>query len=343
MTAPAGQATTALPTVLRNGVVALGLADVGQPVRGVALTGGVASDIWRADLPGGPICVKRALGRLRVDSEWIVPTNRTAFEAAWLRAADAARPGAACRVIGFDPDSGVLALAWLDPTDHSNWRSELSAGHVDAAVAAALGDRLGHLHAAMADPDRFAAAFAAGELFRALRLDPYFAVTASAHPVLAATLDALVDRTASTGSTVIHGDVSPKNVLVGPDGPVLVDAECASWGDPAFDVAFCISHLLLKAIWHPGDTRRLLEASHRFATSYLAHVAWEQPDALAGRAAMLVPALALARVDGASPVDYLDAPERDHVRQRATELLLGPPDGLNELLDRWPDDTWSKP
>ena len=329
--------------MLGAGLVALGLAEEGTPVAGAPLTGGVASDIWRADLATGPVCVKRALGRLRVDAEWVVPTSRTAFEASWLLAADAALPGAVCPVLDFDEASGVLVLGWLSPDEHRNWKAELSAGRVDATVAAALGDRVGRIHAALADRRRFATTFAASELFRALRLDPYFAVTASLHPDLADVLAALATRTATIGLTVIHGDVSPKNVLVGAHGPVLVDAECATWGDPAFDVAFCVTHLLLKAVWHPNDAAALLAASQAFSATYHTHVDWELPDVLEQRAATLVPALALARVDGASPVEYLDDPTRARVRRRAAELLLHPPDGLDTLHDRWTDDTRSTP
>lgn len=321
--------------MLRAGLVALGLAEEGTPVGGAPLTGGVASDIWRADLATGPVCVKRALGRLRVEAEWVVPTSRTAFEASWLLAADAALPGAVCPVLDFDEASGVLVLGWLSPDEHRNWKAELSAGRVDATVAAALGDRVGRIHATLADRRRFATTFAASELFRALRLDPYFAVTASLHPDLADVLAALATRTATIGLTVIHGDVSPKNVLVGAHGPVLVDAECATWGDPAFDVAFCLNHLLLKGLWHPDDAAVLARAADALVARYRSHVAWEDPDELDERVATLVPALALARVDGASPVEYLDERQRDEVRHRARTLLIDTPATVADLLTRW--------
>ncbi len=49
---------------------------------------------------------------------------------------------------------------------------------------------------------------------------------------------------------LVHGDVSPKKVPAGPRGPVFLDAECAWYGDPAFDLAFCLNHLLLKCLWN---------------------------------------------------------------------------------------------
>ena len=104
---------------------------------------------------------------------------------------------------------------------------------------------------------------------------------------------------------MIHGDVSPKNILVGPRGPVFLDAECACIGDPAFDLAFCLKHLLLKCLWVPAARVALLDSFHRMFEAYLSGVDWEAPAALEVRCAELLPALFLARVDGKSPVEYV--------------------------------------
>ena len=103
----------------------------------------------------------------------------------------------------------------------------------------------------------------------------------------------------------MHGDVSPKNILVGPKGPVLLDAECAWYGDPAFDIAFCLNHLLLKRLPRPERARELRVAFLAFVDAYFGAVSFEPRDGLEARAAQLLPALFLARVDGKSPVEYL--------------------------------------
>lgn len=327
-----------VPERMLAGLRALGVLPARQSVGGIRLAGGVSSDIWRVDLASGPVCAKRALPRLRVRREWVVATTRTAYEAAWLRAAGAAVPGTACPVRGFDPTTGVLVLDWLEPDVHPDWKSSLAAGRIDVHVAAAVGDRIGRLHAALADADRLAQRFDSRELFRALRLDPYFGVTARSRPELAERIHEVSSRTAATGLTVIHGDVSPKNILVGPDGPILVDAECATWGDPAFDLSFCLSHLLLKAVWHPEDADVLRAAAEELVSAYLPHVDWEPAPALERRAAALIPALALARVDGASPVEYLDEERgRPEVRRLASALLLDGADDTLAVSDRWFD------
>ena len=103
---------------------------------------------------------------------------------------------------------------------------------------------------------------------------------------------------------------------VGPDGPVFLDAECAWWGDPAFDLAFCLNHLLLKCLWMSARPGGLLACFDAMAKTYLRGVTWEDAGALGVRAAGLLPGLLLARVDGKSPVEYIDRRGRSEDRVR---------------------------
>jgi len=194
---------------------------------------------------------------------------------------------------------------------------------------------LGRIHAATADDRELAARFATDTNFHALRLEPYLVEAAREHPRLAGQLHALVERTAATRRVLVHGDVSPKNILAGPHGPVLLDAECAWFGDPAFDVAFCLNHFLLKAAHLPAASRGLLSALHGFSQAYFAHVHWEAPAALEARVATLLPGLTLARVDGKSPVEYLTEPQRASVRRAAIALLQDPSPSLETITVRW--------
>jgi Ser/Thr protein kinase RdoA (MazF antagonist) len=156
------------------------------------------------------------------------------------------------------------------------------------------------------------------------------------HPALAPALEALARRTAATRVALVHGDVSPKNILVGRRGPVFLDAECAWYGDPAFDIAFCLNHLLLKCLVRPADRLALRRSFEAFVDAYFATAAFEPRPALEARAASLLPGLLLARVDGKSPVEYLtDRGDRELVRRVAAPLILRPPSRLAEVLERW--------
>ena len=314
-----------LPEEVRRFLEESGL---GAPLAAEPLAGGVSSDIWRVDLPRGPVCVKRALPRLRVQQLWEAPVERNAYEYEWLRAAAQAAPGAVPRVLAHG--RGAFAMEFLPPERSPVWKSLLREGRADPAFAAQVGATLARVHAATAGRADVAARFATDALFHALRLEPYLVAAARQHPGLAPRLLALVETTAQTRLCLVHGDVSPKNILCGPQGPVLLDAECAWYGDPAFDLAFCLNHLLLKCLWNPPASGAVLACVDALHGAYAGGAAVER------RAAHLLGGLLLARVDGKSPVEYLtDEAQKDLVRQAAGELLTAPRDTLQEVRELW--------
>lgn len=310
------------------------------------LAGGVSSDIWRVDLAGGAICVKRALARLRVAQEWCAPVERNAFEVAWMEVAGAAVPGAVPRIVAVDDAAKLFAMEFLDPATHPLWKAQLRDGILDAGIARAVGERLARIHSATAGRAKVAARFRSDAIFHAIRLEPYLLATARRHPDLAPRLEALVARTAATRLALVHGDASPKNILAGPGGPVFLDAECAWYGDPAFDAAFCLNHLLLKAAWRPAHASGYLALFDELARAYLSGCDWEAVAGLEARIAALLPGLFLARVDGKSPVEYIvDDATRDAVRRVARPLVAQPPSDLSAIRAAWAAETssWSRP
>lgn len=306
-----------------------------QPVL-TPLAGGVSSLIVRADTQRGPLCVKRALPRLKVAALWEAPVERNRAEVAWLKVAARVCPGAVPDILGEDATGCAFAMAYLEPADYPVWKAQLLAGSADARTARAVARNLVAIHAATAGSAALAREFAHDEGFYAIRLEPYFVATAQRHPACAAALHALVDTTVSHKRALVHGDVSPKNIVVGANGPVLLDAECAWYGDPAFDLAFCLNHLLLKCVWRPAATANYIASFDTLAATYLAGVNWEPADGLEARAAALLGGMLLARIDGKSPVEYItrDA-DRDRVRTFAIAQLLAPARRLNDIGQRW--------
>jgi tRNA A-37 threonylcarbamoyl transferase component Bud32 len=329
--------TQEIPTELTEGLRAMALLAPDASARGMPLSGGVSSDIWLVLLPDGrEVCIKRALAKLKVAADWRAPVIRNRYEARWLARAAAAAPGCVPTLLGQHEGTGTLAMEFLPPEQHPVWKARLHDGLADAGFAAEVGRRIARIHAHAARQPALSADFPTDQLFHAIRLEPYLVATARAHPDLAAPLTALVARTAATKITLVHGDVSPKNILVGPRGPVFIDAECAWWGDPAFDLAFCLNHLLLKCLWTPRAAPGFLVCFEALAAAYLAGVDWEAPAVLEARAASLLPGLFLARVDGKSPVEYLTADaDKDRVRRVARALLLAPPDRLRTVRAAW--------
>jgi aminoglycoside phosphotransferase (APT) family kinase protein len=300
------------------------------------LAGGVSSDIVRVDLVRGPVCLKRALPKLKVQADWQAPVERNGYEVEWIRTAGRILPGAVPRILGDDRESGMFAMEFLDSRTYPVWKGQLRAGDASLDTAREVGRRLAVIHRHTAGDAAVALRFATDHIFFAIRLEPYLSATARKHPDCAARLEDLVKVTAETRKALVHGDVSPKNILVGPAGPVLLDAECAWYGDPAFDLAFCLNHLLLKCVWQPQWQRRYLDCFDALADSYLAGVTWEPRADVEARASHLLPGLLLGRVDGKSPVEYITIEEeRDRVRQVARALLLDPVDELSQVRAAW--------
>ena len=300
------------------------------------LTGGVSSLIVRADTSRGTICVKRALAQLKVAAFWEAPVERNRAEVAWMRIAGAIVTDSVPAILGEDAQDNAFAMEWLDPAEYPIWKAQLRDGIADTGTAQAVGRNLVAIHAATAHDASLARSFAHDAGFYAIRLEPYFVETARKHPECAAALHRLVETTANTKLTLVHGDVSPKNILVGKAGPVFLDAECAWYGDPAFDLAFCLNHLLLKSVWRPDTTAGFLACFDALGSAYLRGVTWEAPATLEVRAAALLAGMLLARIDGKSPVEYIttDA-DRERVRRFAIPLLLQPASRLSDIRQRW--------
>jgi 5-methylthioribose kinase len=316
-------------------------ADAGIDAKGglevIPLTGGVSSDIVRIRLADGrDFCAKRALDQLKVAAEWKAPLERNHYEVAWLRRAGGIVPGAAPKVFAEDREHGVALLEYLPSEDYVLWKTALLSGWTDADVAVSVARLLGRFHAATLNDAEVAAEFPTDHLIDALRLDPYLRFTAGRHPELSERMLAVLNTTATTKLALVHGDVSPKNILVSKrDGhPVLLDAECAWYGDPAFDTAFCLNHLVLKSVHMPALREDLLEEAMAFAAEWLSHFPSNLQADLDQRTASLLPCLMLARIDGKSPVEYLSEPDRQRVRELSIPLIEAPRRTITEVIER---------
>ena len=236
---------------LCEALVELGLMAAGERPRFSFMTGGVSCDVAKVETADGRVLViKKALSQLRVPTEWRASADRSAFEVQWLKLVRA-RVGAELvpEVIAEMPQRHIFVMAYLPVETHPVWKEELLQGRVDPDFAAGLGQALVQIHAAAANDPALAQQFATDELFMALRIDPFLLHVARHQADVAPVLQVLALDLQSRKTALVHGDVSPKNILIGPKGPVILDAECAVYGDPAFDLAFCLAHLLIKSVF----------------------------------------------------------------------------------------------
>lgn len=265
------------------------------------------------------VVVKQALPRFRVADEWLVPPERAVTEAQAIELMARLAPGSVPALLDSDPAVYTLVVEEAPPSWRS-WKSDLLEGEADPAVARRLGELLAVLHSSTGDVE-----LGSAESFEAQRIDPYLRTIQGRHPALAESIGGYVERLLSIRQCVVHGDYSPKNVLVGDGGVWVIDWEVAHRGDPAFDLAFMLNHLLLKTIHRPDAQAGYAECGEAFVAGYGRDV--EMPWVLG-----LVGCLMLARVDGKSPAEYLTTDCRELARAHGIVMLTDPP---ATLADAW--------
>lgn len=277
------------------------------------IASGVSGEVRFLDGPDGPIVVKQALGKLKVAADWFASPERNAVEASCLRTlADVLGPECVPRIVWEDRANHTFAMQRL-PARLLPWKGRLLACEVDPRTAWRVGELLGQLHARTHGRADIAAQFDDLTYLFDLRINPYHRRVAERRPALAPAIEDVVARMLANRQCLVHGDYSPKNLMV--DGPdvVILDCEVAHWGDPRFDVGFCLSHLLLKTLHATTCADQMADAARAYLDSY-AQAGRPVLDAELTRA---TGCLVLARVVGDSPVEYLNTPA---LRQAALDL-----------------------
>ena len=291
------------------------------------LTGGVSALVALVEGDDEEWIVKVPLGQLTVSDEWLASRERGANEAEVLRLLDGRLgPVRTPRLLFFDPTFVLMGVEYVRPPA-LNYKEELLAGRVHADAARRVGEALGVLHGLVA-PDSLAGP-GPRQLFDELRLDPYYRMTAQRRPELRESLMALVEETAATRLSLVHGDLSPKNILVTESEPVLLDWEVIHVGDPAFDRGMMAAHLLLKICYHGvrDAAHPLVGALAGFWDAYRGPAPEEHSLAHLG-------GVALARLYGKSPVDYLrDEAARERAHRLAVEALTGAARTMASLIE----------
>jgi 5-methylthioribose kinase len=318
----------------------------GQIIRVRELVGGVSNVVLRVDLEDRPpFVIKQCRERLRVTMDWRARLDRIWAERAALDVLGTLLPTGTVPRVHFEDRSNYLFAMTCAPADSETWKTHLMNGQADPQVASRLGTILGTIHTEAPNHPEMRGTLADTSLFDELRIDPYYRTITRAHPAIAARIEALIAAmdVPPHERTLVLGDFSPKNILVNSGGLILLDFECAHSGDATFDLGFFLSHLLLKTIHMarvtPGARQPFVELSHRFWDAYLQRISrgpW-RPESLVPRAIDHTAACLLARVDGKSPVEYLDPAGQELTRRLAIETIGSQPrtwDKMLSLLER---------
>ena len=287
--------------------------------RVVPLTGGVSSEIYLVEDGPNKFVVKRALAKLKVKDDWFADVSRNASERNYLEVVGRLLPKNVPQIMFADSDVGYFGMEFLGG-GFANWKRLLLAGDCRMQHAEMAGKILGEIHRRTRHDDSLRQKFDTTANFRQLRLEPYLLTTGARHPELQKYFASEAAQIEATRECLVHGDFSPKNILIHGDRMVLLDCEVAWYGDPVFDVAFLLNHFFLKWLRHapldPGMEIMIAGFWRQYLTSAQSSSATFSP-----RILRLLPLLLLARVDGKSPVEYLDPGRRAFIRDFvATEL-----------------------
>jgi tRNA A-37 threonylcarbamoyl transferase component Bud32 len=299
------------------------------------LAGGVSNKTVLVGRPAGESWVlKQALPKLRVRVDWFSDPSRIRREAEALRwLPELAPPGTITPLVFEDPGHHLLAMQAV-PQPHENWKTMLLAGRAVPKHVRQFARLLGRIHReSHGRRGHLAAVFHDRSFFESLRLEPYYLFAGSQVGEAEKFLQDLVEATRGRRLALVHGDYSPKNVLVREDRIVLLDHEVIHWGDPAFDVGFALTHLLSKAHHLRAHRVRFRQSAMYFWDEYLAElgeVTWLAD--LEHFAVRHTLGCLLARVAGRSPLEYLSETERARQREAAVGLMAKPPESVRALI-----------
>lgn len=317
-----------------NLLIDLNLIGSSQEVNNIKpLTGGVASDVVLVQTDRNKYCVKFALPKMRVEADWFAPVYRNQSEYEWLKLAEAIIPDNTPKMFGFSNKLGGFAMEYVGGDDCFVWKEKLFKYPPDIHVAEKVGETFGKVQSHTGKASFNTSSFMKKDVFFHMRTEPYILYTGSKHPELKPAFDEVARNLSDSNRTLVHGDVSPKNILVKSGKPILIDAECATMGDPAFDVAFCLNHFFLKAVFSPQFKAELRKAALGFFENYFEFVHWEDKNEFNQRVAKLLPMLGLARVDGKSPVEYLNPDQQEGVRKIVIPLIKVPLNNIQTVIN----------
>lgn len=298
------------------------------------LGGGVSNHVVLVEAPGSRFVLKQSLERLRVQEDWFCDRGRIFREVEALRVLSGILPAGSVPAVLFEDREQYAFAMQTAPADSITWKTELMNGDVVLSRAEAIARIHGALVTRSWASDAYRGVFGDQTAFDELRLDPYYRFTAKRHPDLASLFEEAIERCRTSAMSLVHGDWSPKNLLVSNAGVMAIDFEVIHFGDPSFDTAFLLNHLLLKSFYQPRHSAKYRAAASVYWNTITAQV----PDckSLERGTLLHLPLLLLARVDGKSPAEYIRDPAlKDIVRTFARGLIEDRPSSIEEVFQQF--------
>jgi 5-methylthioribose kinase len=293
--------------------------ELSDNVQLTSLSGGVSCDICLVQDGTESFVVKQALAKLKVKQDWFADTNRNMYEQRYLKYINDIVPAYAPKVIASFENDNLFVMEYLG-NDYSDWKQCLLKEEFDDNAAKLIGHALGLIHKNSWHDPLAAEQFDSSENFKQLRISPYFETLVDIYPEHSSAIKTLCEKILHNKHCLVHGDFSPKNILVKQGNIKIIDCEVAWYGDPSFDIAFMLHHLFIKHIHFNNDA--LLALSETFFNAYKTSLGDELFEKISfEHLAQTTLLLMIARIDSKSPVEYLTEETRCKVRNIALTLF----------------------
>lgn len=285
------------------------------------LGGGVSCEAIMVRSPDQSFVIKQALPKLRVKEEWFSDVTRVLTEKDCLAFYNIVVPEDTPRLLFYDEENYLYGME-AAPNTARMWKDILMAGNIDYQVACKVASALAKVHNASARDEEIKRRFESHKFFIELRIDPYLRTIAKRHPALEKLITNEITRLLTNKQVLVHGDYSPKNILVDGSNIFILDFEVSHFGDPSFDLAFLTNHYMLKAIKNKQWCLSYLNLAAYTANTYLTGIDFTDIGALEHNAVKTLALLFLSRVDGKSPAEYItDDKDKSLIRKISYGIL----------------------
>lgn len=299
-----------------------------------SLSGGVSCEILLINDGEKKLVLKRALAKLKVKDAWFADVKRNHIEQKYIKYVADFLPEVVPNILYSDREHHFFCMEMLE-NGLTNWKNLLLNKQINIEYAKTAGKIIGTIHKKSTGDINVKKEFDTLSNFSELRIEPYLIQTGKRHPDLSTYFYDEAKRLASVKQCLVHGDFSPKNIMVSPERFVLLDCEVAWYGDPIFDVAFILNHFILKALYAQKKAEEFIRLAEAVLKSYKIHSGGIVNQGFNEKLVRLLLLLMLARVDGKSPVEYLNPKQQWKVRHFVHEELANGTSNFKALINKW--------
>ena len=297
------------------------------------LKGGVSSEVYRVKTENNFYCIKRCLNKLLVKKNWVVDINRVKYEYLWLKHCKKILNRNIPKVFHYDEENKSIIMEYFNNKNFKTLKEEYFNKNININTLKSISKHLVKLHLKNKNNKTKIIFDGNKNNFFDLRLDAYFNEVGRVYPKYKKYIQQINKNYLKHSTTLVHGDFSPKNILIGNKRIIYIDAECCNYGDPVFDLVFFSNHLLIKSIIIREKKQEFLKGYKIFYNEYLKSINKKNLNKFIDRIIKMTPIMLLARIDGKSPVEYISSVKiKDSIRKKSFKLLNSNIKNLEQII-----------